>query len=71
MPGKFIAPHGMGVDSAGNIYVGEVSFTMRGRNMDPPAELEQAAEDELTRPRPPPQAAPVIHGATKMCLGAT
>ncbi len=38
-PGKFIAPHGMAVDSRGDIYVGEVSFTIRGRNMDPPREL--------------------------------
>jgi sugar lactone lactonase YvrE len=38
-PGYFIAPHGMGVDSKGNIYVGEVSFTIRGGRMDPPTEL--------------------------------
>ena len=38
-PGKFIAPHGIGVDSHGDIYVGEVSFTIRGRNMEPPREL--------------------------------
>ena len=38
-PGEFIAPHGMGVDSHGNIYVGEVSFTIRGGRMDPPTEL--------------------------------
>ena len=37
--GAFIAPHGMGVDSSGNIYVGEVSFTIRGSHMDPPKEL--------------------------------
>ena len=37
--GEFIAPHGMGVDSGGNIYVGEVSFTIRGSHMDPPREL--------------------------------
>jgi len=29
----------MGVDSKGNIYVGEVSFTIRGGRMDPPTEL--------------------------------
>ena len=29
----------MGVDSHGNIYVGEVSFTIRGSRMDPPKEL--------------------------------
>ena len=38
-PGKFIAPHGIAVDSQGDIYVGEVSFTIRGRHMDPPGEL--------------------------------
>jgi DNA-binding beta-propeller fold protein YncE len=26
-PGKFIAPHGLALDSAGDIYVGEVSYT--------------------------------------------
>ena len=33
--GAFIAPHGMGVDSSGNIYVGEVSFTIRGSRFGP------------------------------------
>lgn len=35
-PGQFIAPHGIGVDSAGNIYVGEVSRTAYGSQFDPP-----------------------------------
>ena len=35
-PGKFIAPHGIAVDSRGDIYVGEVAFTIRGSHMDPP-----------------------------------
>ena len=26
-PGKFLAPHGLSVDSRGDIYVGEVSYT--------------------------------------------
>lgn len=39
-PGKFIAPHGIALDSRGDIYVGEVSFTIRGRRMDPPRELK-------------------------------
>jgi len=26
-PGKFLSPHGLAVDSAGSIYVGEVSYT--------------------------------------------
>jgi DNA-binding beta-propeller fold protein YncE len=37
-PGQFIAPHGIAVDSAGDIYVGEVAFTIRGRHMSPPRE---------------------------------
>ena len=35
-PKQFIAPHGFGVDSGGNLYVGEVSFTVYGRRLDPP-----------------------------------
>ena len=35
-PGQFIAIHGVAVDSQGNLYVGEVSFTMKGRREDPP-----------------------------------
>lgn len=35
-PTQFIAPHGFGVDSAGNLYVGEVSHTVYGRRFDPP-----------------------------------
>ena len=38
--GKFVAPHGIAVDSHGDIYVGEVSYTIRGRHMDPPRELK-------------------------------
>ena len=26
-PGKFVAPHGLALDSHGDIYVGEVSYT--------------------------------------------
>jgi hypothetical protein len=29
-PGKFFAPHGVAVDSKGDIYVGEVSYSNRG-----------------------------------------
>ena len=35
-PAQFIAPHGFGVDSQGNLYVGEVSYTVYGRRLDPP-----------------------------------
>ena len=43
-PGKFIAPHGIAVDSHGDIYVGEVSYTIRGRHMDPPKELRSLSK---------------------------
>jgi sugar lactone lactonase YvrE len=39
-PGQFIAPHGIAVDSRGDVYVGEVSYTIRGSHMDPPRELK-------------------------------
>ena len=35
-PAQFIAPHGFGVDSQGNLYVGEVSYTVYGRRLEPP-----------------------------------
>ena len=38
-PGRFIAPHAVAVDSRGDVYVGEVSYTMRGAQLDPPREL--------------------------------
>lgn len=34
-PTQFIAPHGFGVDSQGNLYVGEVSYTVYGQRLDP------------------------------------
>ena len=43
-PGQFIAPHGIAVDSHGDIYVGEVSFTIRGSKMDPPRELNSLSK---------------------------
>ena len=39
-PGRFIAPHGIAVDDAGDVYVGEVSYTIRGSHLDPPRELK-------------------------------
>jgi DNA-binding beta-propeller fold protein YncE len=33
-PGEFIAPHGIDVDSQGNVYVAEVSFTEKGRRLE-------------------------------------
>ena len=43
-PGQFIAPHGIAVDSKGALYVAEVSFTIRGRRMDPPKELRSISK---------------------------
>ena len=34
-PGEFNAIHGCACDSQGNLYVAEVSFTMRGRHEEP------------------------------------
>jgi DNA-binding beta-propeller fold protein YncE len=34
--GQFTAPHGIAVDSHGDIYVGEVSWTAYGARLDPP-----------------------------------
>ena len=34
-PGEFIAPHGLVVDSRGDVYVGEVSYTGYGQFLDP------------------------------------
>jgi DNA-binding beta-propeller fold protein YncE len=38
-PGKFIAPHGIALDSDGDIYVGEVSWTNTGSLLNPPREI--------------------------------
>jgi DNA-binding beta-propeller fold protein YncE len=35
-PGQFVAPHGLAVDSKGDLYVGEVSWSAYGRLQDPP-----------------------------------
>ena len=43
-PGQFIAPHGIAVDSRGDIYVGEVSFTIRGSKFTPPKELRSLSK---------------------------
>ena len=37
--GKFIAPHSVAIDSVGDIYVGEVSWAVKGRHLDPPRQL--------------------------------
>ena len=38
-PGQFISPHGIAIDSHGDIYVGEVSFAAYGRHLSPPREV--------------------------------
>jgi DNA-binding beta-propeller fold protein YncE len=38
-PGRFYSPHGLAVDSQGDIYVAEVSWSDYGSRMDPPREL--------------------------------
>jgi hypothetical protein len=38
-PGEFIAPHGCAVDSHGDLYVAEVSWTATGKDLDPPREM--------------------------------
>ena len=42
--GQFIAPHGIAVDSHGDIYVAEVSYTIRGQHMNPPRELRSLSK---------------------------
>lgn len=38
-PGQFVAPHGVTVDSRGDLYVAEVSYTAKGRHETPPREI--------------------------------
>jgi DNA-binding beta-propeller fold protein YncE len=38
-PGQFIAPHGIALDSRGDLYVAEVSWTIMGKHLQPPREL--------------------------------
>jgi streptogramin lyase len=38
-PGEFVAPHGVAVDSRGDFYVAEVSYTAVGQHETPPREL--------------------------------
>jgi len=45
--GQFIAPHGIAVDSHRDVYVGEVSYTIRGSHLTPPRELPSITK--LTR----------------------
>jgi len=38
-PGEFVAPHGVAVDSRGDFYVAEVSWTAQGKDENPPREI--------------------------------
>ena len=38
-PGQFVAPHGVATDSRGDLYVAEVSFTIKGSRETPPREI--------------------------------
>jgi DNA-binding beta-propeller fold protein YncE len=38
-PHQFLAPHGITVDSRGDMYVGEVNWSFRGKSLSPPREL--------------------------------
>ena len=38
--GQFIAPHGLAVDSHGDLYVGEVSWTAYGKALSPPRRVK-------------------------------
>ena len=38
-PGEFVAPHGCAVDSHGDLYVAEVSWTAQGSHEKPPREI--------------------------------
>jgi DNA-binding beta-propeller fold protein YncE len=48
-PGQFMAPHGLAVGPTGDVYVGEVSYTIRGSHMTPPRELKAFTRMELQR----------------------
>ena len=38
-PGQFIAPHGLAINGAGDLFVAEVSWTIMGQHLQPPREL--------------------------------
>jgi NHL repeat. len=53
-PGQFVSPHGLAVDSRGDIYVGEVSFTnwgnrYKGQPLPRPAQPAEARPGALRR----------------------
>jgi len=50
-PGQFITPHGLAMDSRGDLYVGECSWSTTGRYLDPPREL-RSLQKLVRRSRP-------------------
>jgi DNA-binding beta-propeller fold protein YncE len=45
-PGEFVAPHGCTVDSRGDLYVAEVSWTAKGSKETPPREIRSLQKFE-------------------------
>jgi DNA-binding beta-propeller fold protein YncE len=45
-PGEFVAPHGCAVDSRGDLYVAEVSWTTQGSKETPPREIRSLQKFE-------------------------
>ncbi|HEY7517395.1 MAG TPA: peptidyl-alpha-hydroxyglycine alpha-amidating lyase family protein [Methylomirabilota bacterium] len=45
-PGEFVAPHGCAVDSHGDLYVAEVSWTAQGSQEQPPREIRSLQKFE-------------------------
>jgi DNA-binding beta-propeller fold protein YncE len=45
-PGEFVAPHGCAVDSRGDLYVAEVSWTAQGSHEQPPREIRSLQKFE-------------------------
>jgi len=46
-PGEFVAPHAVAVDSRGDFYVAEVSYTFKGQHETPPREIRSLQKFEL------------------------
>lgn len=51
-PGRFYSPHGIAVDSRGDVYVAEVAYSDYGRLMDPPRELRSMQKLVRTGTKP-------------------
>ncbi len=49
-PGQFVAPHGVTTDSRGDLYVAEVSFTIKGSRENPPREIRSLQKFTRTGP---------------------